>query len=661
MKQLHWTLFAVLSLALVTACAPPPTVKPGDSQLPEATDAQSLEALQLYQSGEYLLAAPLLEQIAAGKSPPASWQWLLQAADAYLQYGDKAKAAELLGQLPEQLPDVNLSLLARILQAELLLQEYRPDEALMLLHREPQADVAEYLRQRYYRMIAEAYRLSGNLLESANALQQLDAMLPAEPEARLENQLAIIRTLATLTDNALSLLQPSPPGIQGGWMELARLIKLYGQTPDNLQPRLQQWRQQFPQHPAMQELLDGYFQKLEAQYQQASHIAVLLPESGRYRNAANAIRQGLLAAWYNHPQASRPVLRFYDSTNPEQAWPLYIEATERGADFVIGPLQKQAVNQLIHAGELPVPVLALNQVASNVSPPQNFYQYALSPEDEARQVAERAWIDGYRMPVTLTPDSPWGARVLAAFEQRWQQLGGLLTESQTYNPRDNDFGQPIQALLDIDQSKQRRNQIQRLIGEGVEFEPRRRADTDFIFVAAQPVNARQIRPQLQFHHALNLPIYTTSHAWQGFVEKDKDRDIEGILFPDIPWLLADEGDQPLSFSRLNQRLQLTRSSSLRLTAMGIDSYQLLGHLARLQTSENEALDGKTGQLYMDRLNILHRQLVWARMKNSTPRVIGYAPRLIDNTLNEEVEIEPAAPVIDLSSDASAATLDAARP
>ena len=100
-----------------------------------------------------------------------------------------------------------------------------------------------------------------------------------------------------------------------------------------------------------------------------------------------------------------------------------------------------------------------------------------------------------------------------------------------------------------------------------------------------------------------------------------------MLFPDIPWLLADEGDQPLSLTRFKQLMDIERSSSLRLMAMGIDSYQLLGHLARLQSSENEALDGKTGQLYMDRLNNIHRQLVWAQMKNSVPSVIGYAPRL----------------------------------
>ncbi len=99
-------------------------------------------------------------------------------------------------------------------------------------------------------------------------------------------------------------------------------------------------------------------------------------------------------------------------------------------------------------------------------------------------------------------------------------------------------------------------------------------------------------------------------------------------------------------------MSLKKSNSLRLIAMGIDSYQLLGHLARLQSSEIEALDGKTGQLYMDRLNNIHRQLVWAQIKNSIPSVIGFAPRLTNTqpqSMLDTVSIEEAdggAPVSD---------------
>jgi len=624
MKHFSLTLLMVSSL-LLAACTTSTSTRPAKTSS-LTIDAQAEQALNLYHYEDYANAAPLLESLAS-RPAPEGWEWQLRAADAHLQAGNIEQSRILLEPLLNKMLSADSMLLMRLVQADLMLQTFNPEQALALLQNSPPTAVTENLQYRFYELTAEAYRLNGNLLESANTLQQLDNLLLAQPELRLENQLAIIRTLATMTDTALDLLKPATPGVQTGWMELARLIKLHGQNPETVDRHINLWRQQFTDHPAMAELLDGHFKKLGSQYRKASHIAVLLPESGRFQAAAAAIKQGLTAAWFSQAAKSRPVLRFYDSSNPENAWPLYTEATQRGADFVIGPLQKSAVTQLLHAGELPVPVLALNQVTTDTAPPDNFYQYSLSPEDEARQVAEHAWINGKRMPVVLIPASSWGERIRNAFVKRWESLGGQVTEIQSYDASKSDFGVPIQAMLDIDQSKQRRKRLTRLLGEALEFEPRRREDVDFIFVAANPVKARQIRPQLQFHHAINLPIYTTSHAWQGFINSDKDRDIEGILFPDIPWLLADEGEESLSLNSFKRLTRQQRSDTFRLVAMGIDSYQLPGHLARLQNSELEALDGKTGQLFMDQLNNLHRQLIWAQMKNSTPQVIGYAPRL----------------------------------
>ena len=624
MKHFSLTLLMVSSL-LLAACTTSTSTRPAKTSS-LTIDAQAEQALNLYHYEDYANAAPLLESLAS-RPAPEGWEWQLRAADAHLQAGNIEQSRILLEPLLDKMLSADSMLLMRLVQADLMLQTFNPEQALALLQNPPPTAVTENLQYRFYELTAEAYRLNGNLLESANTLQQLDNLLLAQPELRLENQLAIIRTLATMTDTALDLLKPATPGVQTGWMELARLIKLHGQNPETVDRHINLWRQQFTDHPAMAELLDGHFKKLGSQYRKASHIAVLLPESGRFQAAAAAIKQGLTAAWFSQAAKSRPVLRFYDSSNPENAWPLYTEATQRGADFVIGPLQKSAVTQLLHAGELPVPVLALNQVTTDTAPPDNFYQYSLSPEDEARQVAEHAWINGKRMPVVLIPASSWGERIRNAYVKRWESLGGQVTEIQSYDASKSDFGVPIQAMLDIDQSKQRRKRLTRLLGEALEFEPRRREDVDFIFVAANPVKARQIRPQLQFHHAINLPIYTTSHAWQGFINSDKDRDIEGILFPDIPWLLADEGEESLSLNSFKRLTRQQRSDTFRLVAMGIDSYQLPGHLARLQNSELEALDGKTGQLFMDQLNNLHRQLIWAQMKNSTPQVIGYAPRL----------------------------------
>jgi outer membrane PBP1 activator LpoA protein len=198
-----------------------------------------------------------------------------------------------------------------------------------------------------------------------------------------------------------------------------------------------------------------------------------------------------------------------------------------------------------------------------------------------------------------------------------------MLEAQSYNSAEHDFSAPIQALLNVTESKQRYRALQRLLGSKLEFEPRRRQDAGFIFLAAKSQLARQLRPQLQFHHAADLPVYTTSHAYSGVPAPKMDLDLEGIRFLDIPWLLV-SGEK-------NQDLKKQLSKKLtaygRLFAMGIDAYELLPHLARLEMDSEETLDGQTGILYLDRMKQVHRQLVWAQMKRGKPNVMGYAPRM----------------------------------
>jgi hypothetical protein len=74
--------------------------------------------------------------------------------------------------------------------------------------------------------------------------------------------------------------------------------------------------------------------------------------------------------------------------------------------------------------------------------------------------------------------------------------------------------------------------------------------------------------------------------------------------------------------------------------MGIDSFRLLPHLGRLQSSTRETIEGKTGNLYLDSIRQVHRQLVWAEMSRGVPKAIGYAPRMIG--MSNEMEGGPAA-------------------
>jgi len=377
----------------------------------------------------------------------------------------------------------------------------------------------------------------------------------------------------------------------------------------------------------MPELLEQYQRKAAAQFIELNTLAIMLPRSGPYARAAAALQNGLMAAYYAMPLEQRPRLRFYDSSHPDQAWPLLQQAAQDGANVVIGPLNKHAVDQLVHAGELPIPVLALNRVPLDVTPPANLYQFALAPEDEAAQIADRAWSDGHSTALIFTPAGSWGQRIQQSFRNRWEPLGGVVVGAGSYSPKENDFSAPIQQLLHLDQSRTRHRQLQRLLEDKLHFEPRRRQDADIIVLAAKAEKARQLWPQFQFFRAGDLPAYTTSRVYSGEPDPRRDVDLEGMRFLDIPWILQDTEKGPLSRKALHAQFPGTKGRYARLYAMGIDSFNLLPHLLRLRSHPSEVHEGATGRLSMDEVRRIHRQLLWARFKGGTPTLLGYTPHI----------------------------------
>jgi len=624
----------LLCLSLLAGCAAPQLkqpLKPDDelASIPAVSPVPQAEldrASELELMGDYAAAAALYQSLAMRMPAPYRQDLQLHAVTNFLLAQDTESASRMLEQIDVfELPPV-FDLRKRLHASELATRNGKLKEAFSLLEEALPADTSPDLQQRYHRQRAQILRLEGNLLESAHELGRLDLLI-TDPSARLHNQQAILQTLTSLTDGALRMFQPDPPGIQGGWMELARIIKGYEGDSGTTQILLTQWRVRFPVHPARPELLEGYHQRLQTQYRQVRHLAVLLPQSGALAGAAAALRDGFMAAYYQLPLEKRPQLRFYDSSNGADTWPLYRQAVDAGADMVIGPLNKDAVSQLARAGELEIPVLALNQIPPQMGRPENLYQFGLSPEDEARQAAERAWQDGLSQALVIIPEGPWGERILNSFRERWETLGGLVLEYQAYDAKGQDFSRPVLTLLDIDESKQRRREMQRVLIQNVKYEPRRRQDADFVFFAAKPQIARQIRPLLQFHHAADLPVYATSHSYTGNPDAEHDRDLEGLKFPDIPWLLASEKGHRLSQDALAAAFPNAKRIYQRLYAMGIDSFNLLPHLERLKISPWETLDGQTGNLYLDEINQVHRRLVWAQIRKGIPDVLGYAPRI----------------------------------
>src|SRR5690606_26281336 len=115
------------------------------------------------------------------------------------------------------------------------------------------------------------------------------------------------------------------------------------------------------------------------------------------------------------------------------------------------------------------------------------YQFALSPEDEARQLARKAWDDGHRFAAILSPrdsaDSDFYTRKRQAFLEEWLTLGGKVVAHDGYV---DDYTSTINTLLELDASNARRRRLQEVINRPVLFDQRRRQDIDFIYLIAQP-------------------------------------------------------------------------------------------------------------------------------------------------------------------------------
>src|SRR5699024_6895039 len=144
--------------------------------------------------------------------------------------------------------------------------------------------------------------------------------------------------------------------------------------------------------------------------------------SGRLAAFGRAVRDGFMAAWYEQ-RDNRPMVRQYDTAEGEID-ALYEAAVAEGAELVIGPLDKQQVAELQQREELLVPVLALNRSESGEAAPEHFYQFGLAPEDEALLLAETAARQRHQRALILSLSDDSSQRVVQAFAERWQELGG---------------------------------------------------------------------------------------------------------------------------------------------------------------------------------------------------------------------------------------------
>lgn len=395
-------------------------------------------------------------------------------------------------------------------------------------------------------------------------------------------------------------LQQAHAASDTAWIKLGIISKQYGANTTELLASLMKWRTEYPEH--LGNTLFPENEKLNAfmSPKPRKHVALLLPLQGQLASQGEAVRDGYLGAYYDTliNNTREQTISFFDTGQNKNLNTVYQEAINQGADIIIGPLSKEQVQELSLKGTYPVLTLALNYIDENITDP-HLYQFGLSQKDEAEQLADKAIQAGHSRAIIIAAEDSWSQNIVKTITAQWETKGGKIIDHYFYSKKPN-FSQDIAHLMGvnpIEDSKQMDDDNTKDI-----LAKQRRQDFDALFLIALPQQGRIIVPLLKYYYADDIPIYSTSIIYSGVPSPQKDKDLNGVIFCDIPWLLTNP-----SASQYN-----------RLYAVGRDAQLLSNELERLTLLPHFPLQAATGTLSLNAKQQIYRQVSWTKMHAGHP-------------------------------------------
>jgi len=612
---------------------------PGGMSLGGSSESR---AERMARDGDHSNAAGVYMGLAVDAVGSERDRYTLLAVEQYLDAGDAARARSAFRGVARPLGD----LLPLWTTNEAALHLYRGDADAALNLLEP---LSRQPLQRRDRLRVEALRADA-WIQKQDPMRAVELMTQRETwvtdrrgvennRARLWQGLLVSRPQILRT----AAEQSQDPIVQG-WLTIGSLAASTGQQGVGWNNGVVRWRSENPDHPAILILGDLELpEHLLLEYPR--QIALLLPLSGRNASLGRALQNGFLGAYFATASGldDRQSVRIYDVLAEGGASAAYNSAVADGAEFVVGPLLKSNVMELANDILVPVPVLTLNNLPDDTLAPPGLYQFSLAPEDEAMSAAQRAINEGYGRAVAMVPGNDWGRRLLTSFTTEFEGLGGTLLDYRTYKPGKQDFSNEIENLMGLTGSVHRYQRMRANIGGAVQFDPRRRQDTEFIFLATDAAAGRLLKAQLKFHYSGDIPVFSTSSV--NALDGRSNSDLNGIMFADTPWTIDPQPwieHLPAQFAEHWPE----EKRRTRLHAMGYDAYNLIASLYAARGGNMNELDGATGTLFLDANGRIHRRLAWAQFQR------GEAIALPDQ---ENI----GGPIQDISDDVEVVVPDAA--
>lgn len=547
-------------------------------------------------------------------------RYLLRIASRFQDQGDDMAARTLLQspQLTQLTPPMENQKRLLAMAGAVALQDSEWARSLTVdLGVESFIDYSPELVGRAADLQAQTFALAGDRLSSAMTLVLLSQTDGTANPQELHDR--IWQLLKAVPEPELEVANTESIGYEvQGWLELAAAFREPGTGIDEKGRTIRRWQNKWPVHPAAQVLPSELQLIATLAESRPEKIALAIPLNGPLASAGKAIRDGFIAAYYldKSVDRSKTDIRIVDTSGGAFS-ELYRELSGQDIDLIVGPLEKDALAGLRSLNTLPVPALGLNYLPAGSQVPDGLYQFGLSAEDEARQIADRLAAEDIRDVLILIPQGEWGDRVESALLQRMAENNTTALDIERFFREDN-LRAVTADLLGITISRDRAIQVERTIGMDVEFEPRRRQDAEAIVMVADPTIGRQFKPLFAYYFGGDLPVYSPSIVYEGSPDPSRDRDLNAVIFTDIPWVLSEASE--LRTQSANY-LSGTRGQVGRLFAMGADAWKLSKRLPLLRQIETASVNGETGVLTMTPEGSIHREQTWAQFRNGVPELL----------------------------------------
>jgi uncharacterized protein len=612
------TVMRILVLMLVlmlflAGCAPT-----GPQVRPDPADDGPVGVERMLDAGDYRAAAEGWMELAEDH-PERAGLYRVRAAEAWLLAGEPDLAGELLDDTDPQQLDRTGQARFDLARAELAMLRGDMGMAGWLLAHAGE-DLPPALAERHQILERRLQQL-----ESQPARQALAALEESMADGDFEPELA----LALLIEYPLEALENIVYEFGHRvdllpWLDLVISAREHLLDDPALQTSLAAWEERHPLAGYTADEAMLWIAAWRQTIERPARIAVALPgpDTALYR-AGMALREGLVAAWLDIMPASRPELSFhYVGGEPEDIIATWFDAREQGADMLVGPLDRAQVIELMalpDAGMLPTLLLNVPDDRTSLHETSGIAALALPPEEEAELAAIRALVDGHQRAVVFAQYTSWGDRVARSFVDTFRLGGGQILEHRGYDPANSDHSALLRETLKVEESEQRAAQLARLLNEPIESVAQRRTDLDLIFLGARANDGRQLRPQLRFFDAGDVPLMATSHIVAGAPDPERDRDLDGVVIPISPWFLDSTRAGELRTRAERQYEFLSAPALSRLHALGRDAMTLTAWTTLMSADPHLYLPGMTGRLTMPDGRIVSRDLPFIRIDNGRAR------------------------------------------